>query len=200
MSTDLEAELAAAYGFDAPGVTFGAGMRGDEAVPSVQVRVPLAMMNRHGLVAGATGTGKTKTLQVLAEQLSDAGVPVFISDIRATSVARRAGRAQREALASRHRLAFADYAPRAFSGRVLTWTARGRASARASVSSFGPILLQGVDLTTPSSRYGNGVQVRRRQAAPARQPRGPARPPQPHQLDEARPRWRYGGIATARPA
>ena len=57
-------------------------MRGEEALPSVQVRVPLAMMNRHGLVAGATGTGKTKTLQVLAEQLSDAGVPVFISDIK----------------------------------------------------------------------------------------------------------------------
>ena len=63
-------------------MTFGAAMRGEEALPSVQVRVPLAMMNRHGLVAGATGTGKTKTLQVLAEQLSDAGVPVFISDIK----------------------------------------------------------------------------------------------------------------------
>ena len=82
MSTDLEAALAAAYGFDAPGVTFGAAMRGEEALSSVPVRVPLAMMNRHGLVAGATGTGKTKTLQVLAEQLSDAGVPVFISDIK----------------------------------------------------------------------------------------------------------------------
>ena len=68
----IAATLTDAYGFDAPGVTFGAAMRGDEALGAVQVRVPLAMMNRHGLVAGATGTGKTKTLQVLAEQLSAA--------------------------------------------------------------------------------------------------------------------------------
>jgi len=82
MPSDLEATLTAAYGFDAPAVTLGAAMQHDVAVPRVQVRVPLAMMNRHGLVAGATGTGKTKTLQVMAEQLSDAGVPVFISDIK----------------------------------------------------------------------------------------------------------------------
>ncbi|HEX7225725.1 MAG TPA: helicase HerA-like domain-containing protein, partial [Candidatus Limnocylindria bacterium] len=82
MSTELEAAIAAGYGFDAPGVTLGAAMAADLALPAAQVRIPLAMMNRHGLVAGATGTGKTKTLQVLAEQLSAAGVPVFISDIK----------------------------------------------------------------------------------------------------------------------
>jgi Cdc6-like AAA superfamily ATPase len=82
MSTDFESTLNEAYAFDAPVVVFGAAMRGEEAIRALQVRVPLAMPNRHGLVAGATGTGKTKTLQVLAEQLSDAGVPVFISDIK----------------------------------------------------------------------------------------------------------------------
>nr|WP_199716019.1 helicase HerA-like domain-containing protein [Aeromicrobium endophyticum] len=51
-------------------------------VPSAQIRIPLAMLNRHGLVAGATGTGKTKTLQVLAEQISAHGVPVFAADIK----------------------------------------------------------------------------------------------------------------------
>ena len=53
-----------------------------EPVPAAQIRIPIAMVNRHGLVAGATGTGKTKTLQVLAEQLSAAGVPVFAADIK----------------------------------------------------------------------------------------------------------------------
>ncbi|MEO5534097.1 MAG: helicase HerA-like domain-containing protein [Pseudolysinimonas sp.] len=52
------------------------------ALPDVPIRIPISMVNRHGLVAGATGTGKTKTLQVLAEQLSAAGVPVFAADIK----------------------------------------------------------------------------------------------------------------------
>jgi uncharacterized protein len=82
MTTELERALREGYAFDAPALAFGAGMEGETAHPDAQIRVPLAMMNRHGLVAGATGTGKTKTLQVLAEQLSDAGVPVFISDIK----------------------------------------------------------------------------------------------------------------------
>ena len=51
-------------------------------IPEPKVRIPLAMTNRHGLIAGATGTGKTKTLQLLTEQFSAAGVPVFVADIK----------------------------------------------------------------------------------------------------------------------
>ena len=58
-----------------------------------QVRIPLAMLNRHGLVAGATGTGKTKTLQLLGEQLSAAGVPVFVADVKGDLTGIRTGRA-----------------------------------------------------------------------------------------------------------
>ena len=60
----------------------GAPLSGTEALAEPLVRVPLAMLNRHGLVAGATGTGKTKTLQLMAEQLSRAGVPVFLADLK----------------------------------------------------------------------------------------------------------------------
>ena len=60
----------------------GALVEDDVAIPGAPVGIPLAMMNRHGLVAGATGTGKTKTLQVLTEGLSAAGVPVFVADIK----------------------------------------------------------------------------------------------------------------------
>ena len=60
----------------------GAPVRGKECLPEPLVTLPLAMMNRHGLVAGATGTGKTKTLQLVAEQLSAQGVPVFLADIK----------------------------------------------------------------------------------------------------------------------
>ncbi|HEY8179773.1 MAG TPA: helicase HerA-like domain-containing protein, partial [Candidatus Limnocylindria bacterium] len=74
--------IAAGYGFEGPGVELGAAQREGTTYPAARVRIPLAMLNRHGLVAGATGTGKTKSLQVMAEQLSAAGVPVFISDIK----------------------------------------------------------------------------------------------------------------------
>ena len=59
-------------------IYLGAGILDGEVLAEAEVNLPLHMMNRHGLVAGATGTGKTRTLQLLAEQLSDAGVPVFI--------------------------------------------------------------------------------------------------------------------------
>jgi DNA helicase HerA-like ATPase len=143
MPPDFEATLNAAYGFDAPAVTFGAAMQGDEANPTVQVRAPLSMLNRHGLVAGATGTGKTKTLQVLAEQLSDAGVPVFISDIKGDISGLAAPAELNEKLTGRAQsVGYADYVPKAFPVEFLTLDRDGRgARLRASVSSFGPILL-----------------------------------------------------------
>lgn len=78
----LTATVRAGYTFTGPCVEMGACVVDGTAYPQTPVRVPLAMMNRHGLVAGATGTGKTKTLQVLAEQLSNAGVPVFLADVK----------------------------------------------------------------------------------------------------------------------
>jgi Cdc6-like AAA superfamily ATPase len=63
-------------------VRLGAIIHDGECVPEPIVSIPIAMMNRHGLIAGATGTGKTRTLQLIAEQLSAAGVPVFVSDIK----------------------------------------------------------------------------------------------------------------------
>ncbi len=146
MSTDFETALAAGYGFEAPAVTFGAGMQGEEAVSSVQVRVPLTMLNRHGLVAGATGTGKTKTLQVLAEQLSEAGVPVFISDIKGDISGLAAPAELNDKLTGRaDAIGFADYAPKSFPVEFFTLDRGGKGvRLRASVSSFGPILMSKV--------------------------------------------------------
>jgi DNA helicase HerA-like ATPase len=76
------AGLAAGYGFTEPAVALGRAVRGDEVDTGFEVAVPLAMLNRHGLVAGATGTGKTKTAQGLAGRLSDAGVPCFVADMK----------------------------------------------------------------------------------------------------------------------
>src|SRR5215510_11196436 len=63
-------------------ITLGAPVHDGECHAEPLVRVPLALLNRHGLIAGATGTGKTKTLQLVAEQLSAAGVPVFLADVK----------------------------------------------------------------------------------------------------------------------
>ena len=70
------------YAFTGPALDLGALVTDGTAHADVPVRIPLEMINRHGLVAGATGTGKTKTLQLMAEQLSAVGVPVFLADVK----------------------------------------------------------------------------------------------------------------------
>lgn len=76
------AEIATGYAFTGPAVELGSVLWDGECHADAAVRIPLAMLNRHGLVAGATGTGKTKTLQLMAEQLSANGVPVFLADMK----------------------------------------------------------------------------------------------------------------------
>lgn len=78
----ISAAVAPGYDFEGPALELGGLMLDAETLGDVPIRIPLAMLNRHGLVAGATGTGKTKTLQLLAEQLSAHGVPVFAADIK----------------------------------------------------------------------------------------------------------------------
>ena len=78
----MAATVAAGYHFEGPALELGGLLLDAERLTDVHVKIPLGMLNRHGLVAGATGTGKTKTLQLLAEQLSAQGVPVFAADIK----------------------------------------------------------------------------------------------------------------------
>src|ERR671912_238508 len=79
---DIVSTVRDGYAFDGPCVELGALVVDGAPRAEAKVRVPLAMLNRHGLVAGATGTGKTKTLQLVAEQLSAAGVPVVLADVK----------------------------------------------------------------------------------------------------------------------
>ena len=82
MLDPVSAAIAPGYAFEGPALELGGLMLDATELSDVRIRIPLAMLNRHGLVAGATGTGKTKTLQLLAEQLSAHGVPVFAADIK----------------------------------------------------------------------------------------------------------------------
>ncbi len=79
---DFAETITAAYAVDGPVVDLGRGVLDGALHQDAVVQAPLAMMTRHGLIAGATGTGKTKTLQGIAEQLSSAGVPVFVADVK----------------------------------------------------------------------------------------------------------------------
>jgi DNA helicase HerA-like ATPase len=79
---DFAQTIATAYATDGAAVDLGRGVHDGAVALEATVKLPLRMVNRHGLIAGATGTGKTKTLQGLAEQLSAVGVPVFVADVK----------------------------------------------------------------------------------------------------------------------
>ncbi|MGE3192659.1 MAG: helicase HerA-like domain-containing protein [Microbacteriaceae bacterium] len=155
LDADAVATIEAGYSFDAPALEMGALVNG-EPVPDAQIRIPLAMTNRHGLVAGATGTGKTKTLQVLAEQLSAAGVPVFAADIKGdlSGIATAAG-APDEKLLARAKSIGQDWMPQASPTEFYSLGGIGEGvPIRASVKTFGPLMLSkvlGLNQTQESS-------------------------------------------------
>ena len=143
------AGLAAGYGFTEPSVGLGRAIKGEEVATGFEVAVPLAMLNRHGLVAGATGTGKTKTIQGLAGRLSDAGVPCFVADMKGdVSGMAEPGEAS-DKVAARIEQLKAPWEPHASPVELLTLSgdpAKG-VPVRASVSELGaPLLSKILDL------------------------------------------------------
>ena len=116
-------------------------MLGEVPVDGAQVRAPFKMFNRHGLIAGATGTGKTKSLQVLAEELSLAGVPVLLMDLKGDiSGLARPGNDHPKVQERAKHIGF-SWAPRGFPVEFLTLSNEPGARLRATVSEFGPVLL-----------------------------------------------------------
>ncbi len=136
--------MTAGYALGEPSVVVGGPMLGGEAVAeeSARVRVALSMLNRHGLVAGATGTGKTKTLQALAGQMSDAGIPCFIADVKGdlTGMAEPADATNPKVADRCARLGWA-MRPADHPVELLSLTGKLGVPVRASVHSFGPLLL-----------------------------------------------------------
>lgn len=129
------------YTFSGATITLGAPLINGECPTGVHVKVPLRTMNRHGLIAGATGTGKTKTLQTLAEQLSLNGVPSLLMDIKGDLSGIAAPGMVNDKIIARHqRLGFA-YEPASIPVELLTLSNEPGARMRATVSEFGPVLL-----------------------------------------------------------
>ena len=123
------------------GVALGAVVHDGVCHPEPLVSIPLAMLNRHGLIAGATGTGKTKTLQVIAEQLSAAGVPVFLADVKGDVSGISMPGEPNGRIDQRANDIGIEWAATGFPVEFLSLTGRLGAQLRATVSSFGPLLL-----------------------------------------------------------
>ncbi len=143
--TDVTRRIAAGYRTAGAVVTLGAVVSQGRSDPQAQVGIPLAMFNRHGLVAGATGTGKTKTLQVMAEQLSAAGVPVFMPDVKGDLTGLSVAAVANDRIAARSVETGDDWQGAGCPVEYLSIAGQGSATPiRASIDSFGPILLSKV--------------------------------------------------------
>ncbi len=133
-------------------ITFGAAMLDGETMTDAFVNVPLKTINRHGLIAGATGTGKTKTLQVFAEHLSDKGIPVLLMDIKGDLSGLAQAGANNTFIENRHNMIGLPFEAKGFPVEVLTLSEQGGVRLRATVSEFGPVLLSRIlDLSDAQS-------------------------------------------------
>jgi DNA helicase HerA-like ATPase len=141
-TADFASTIAAAYTTTGPAIDLGRGVHDGELAQSAVVQIPLAMMNRHGLVAGATGTGKTRTLQSLAEQLSGAGVSVFVADMKGDLSGLSTPGAADGPAPKRDAELGITYTPTGFPVEYLALGGIGAGvPVRATVSDFGPQLL-----------------------------------------------------------
>ncbi|MBC7948270.1 MAG: DUF853 family protein [Chitinophagaceae bacterium] len=140
-STKFQQVVKEGYSFKGESFKIGCAMLDGSVVPGADVLIPLRTMNRHGLIAGATGTGKTKTLQMLAEGLSDASVPVVLMDIKGDLSGIAAPGILNDKLTERAKLLNIEYKPTAYPVDLLTLSNQPGARLRATVSEFGPVLL-----------------------------------------------------------
>ncbi|MEU8894814.1 helicase HerA-like domain-containing protein [Nocardia sp. NPDC048505] len=139
-------EIAAGYAFEGQALELGTVVIDGAVDPTALVRIPLRTLNRHGLVAGATGTGKTKTLQGIAEQLSAAGVPVVMADIKGDLSGLAApGQANDKLAARAEETGAREWAPAGFPTEFVSLGTGGiGVPIRATITAFGPVLLSKV--------------------------------------------------------
>ncbi|HET6168048.1 MAG TPA: helicase HerA-like domain-containing protein [Marmoricola sp.] len=141
----ISAAVAPGYQFEGPALELGGLMLNADDLSDVHIRIPLGMLNRHGLVAGATGTGKTKTLQLMAEQLSAAGVPVFAADIKGDLSGMSVAGEENEKIKARAASVGQDWKATAFPVEFYALGGQGAGiPLRVTMSAFGPTLLSKV--------------------------------------------------------
>lgn len=129
------------YQFKGETIQIGAGMFNGEVIPETKITIPLSTMNRHGLISGATGGGKTKSFQLIAEGLSDVGVPVLLLDIKGDLSGIAAAGSSNDKIEKRYQKLQMEYQPKTFPVEILTLSNEKGVRLRATVSEFGPVLI-----------------------------------------------------------
>lgn len=132
------------YTFKGDSLRLGSAMLNGEVITEAKVYAPLKTLNRHGLISGATGTGKTKTLQVLAEALSDASVPTLLMDIKGDLSGIGAKSPGHPKIDERSALLDIEFVPSSYPIEFLSLSNEPGARLRATVTEFGPVLLSKV--------------------------------------------------------
>ena len=129
------------YTFKGESIKIGAAMLDGEVIPEAEIFLPLKTLNRHGLVAGATGTGKTKTFQMISEGLSDASIPVLLMDIKGDLSGIGAAGTGNDKITARYTALKMEYKPAQFPVDLLTLSEQKGIRLKATVSEFGPVLM-----------------------------------------------------------
>jgi DNA helicase HerA-like ATPase len=156
--SDTAARIAAGYATEGQALELGSVLHGGSPHPGARVRLPLAMLNRHGLIAGATGTGKTRTLQLIAEQLSTAGVPVVLADIKGDLSGLAAPGTATERITGRAAQTGDDWTGTGFPVEYLSLGGIGPGiPVRATMTGFGPVLLSKVLDLNPTQESSLGL-------------------------------------------
>lgn len=133
--------ISAGYQLKGAGIVLGGAVLDGEAIQGLQIHAPLKMLNRHGLIAGATGSGKTKTLQGLAESLSDNGVAVLMMDIKGDLSGLSQPGNPHAKIEERHQKIGTPWKPTAYPVELLSISNEPGVKLRATISEFGPVLL-----------------------------------------------------------
>ena len=136
----FQSDITQGYTFQGESIILGAAVVDGKPLKECFVRLPLATLNRHGLIAGATGTGKTKTLQLLAEQLSAFGIPSLVMDIKGDLSGIAAQGQSNQKIVDHHNLIGLPYIPGSSPVEFLSLSEEPGARLRATVSEFGPVL------------------------------------------------------------
>ena len=139
-ASDFSNYINEGYSSKGESIILGGAILNGEPIADTFVKVPLKTLNRHGLIAGATGTGKTKTIQVLSEQLSSFGIPVLMMDIKGdfSGIAKQGE--EKPFITERHAKINIPYTTASFPVELMSLSQQNGVRLRATVSEFGPVL------------------------------------------------------------
>ncbi|TAF70764.1 MAG: DUF853 family protein [Flavobacterium sp.] len=138
--SDFKTTVSEGYSSKGDSIILGGAILNGEAITDAFVKIPLKTLNRHGLIAGATGTGKTKTIQVLSEQLSSKGIPVLMMDIKGDFSGIAMPGEEKSFITERHQKINIPFSPSSYPVELLSLSDQSGVRLRATISEFGPVL------------------------------------------------------------